>query len=169
MLTCLMTRYFKHFLFFVFFPSSLWALDVDSVYFQVNAHFEKRGGERSRNFDGQVGFDLGFFDLLYLGPRLGYYRFTEMSGKTQNKVGGGLHVYSLLPIGPIAIKGGVAADLLNGDDKDPVYFYMGLETGLRFKAVLPVYVEIPVEVGTFAFFDPKIFLVRTGLQLGLQF
>lgn len=164
-----MIKKIQRLLFFIFFPSSLWALDVDSVYFQVNAHFEKRGSENSKNFDGLVGFDLGFFDLLFLGPRIGYYRFNEVSGRTRNKVGGGVHVYSLLPLGPLAIKGGVAADVLNGDDKDPVYFYMGLETGLRFKAVLPVYVEIPVEVGTFAFLDPKIFLVRTGLQLGLQF
>ncbi len=152
-------------------PSSGFSFGLDSIYVQANGHIENRNSTSKNNFGGQVGVDFEILGPIYAGPRLGYYRLDVVnlpSNGTKAKIGGGLHIYGLLPLGLFSVKGGIASDLLAGDDHDPVYLYTGLETGVRMGLPL-VYFEVPIEAGMFPAFDSKIYLFTAGLQVGVKF
>ena len=148
------------------------AFEMESVYLQYNEHVERRSNTLRYNRDGNVGIDFGFLGFFYVGPRFGMIRMSVQNIPTidvETKLSGGLHAYGLLPLGLFSLKGGLAADLVAGDEEDPVYLYVGAEAGLRLGLGLPVYVEFPVEVGVFPDFNDRIILYRFGLQAGVEF
>ncbi len=154
------------------FPLRGFSFEVDNVYIQSNGHFERRDSTTKMDVGYQLGLDFQIVGPLYAGPRLGLTRLSVVNQPTsgiENKLSGGLHAYGLLPLGLFSLKGGIAADLIAGDGSDQFYLYTAAEGGIRLSIPLPLYLEVPFEVGVFSISDDKITLYRMGLQAGFEF
>jgi hypothetical protein len=139
-----------------------------------NYHIENRQSTSQNNTDFYLSYDYALISLLDLhaGVRLGMYRENLLTNSvtTNNRFFGGVQAYKLLMVFPmIYIKLGAAIDVLSGNDIDPVWVYGGALTGVRLGLPGPLFAEVPVEIGTFPFFDDREVFFRFGLQVGYNF
>jgi hypothetical protein len=146
----------------------------NSIYAQIGAHEEWREEASEYNINGAFGYDrlISGTHRLYAGPRIGIYQENVLtfSSETSTKPFVGGHIYWLLmPSDVLAVKIGMAIDLLKGDDEDPIYAYIGAETGIRYHISDKAYLELPYEFGFFPWFEGTPYFSKAGFQFGYDF
>ncbi len=145
-----------------------------SIYAQFGFHNEQRDEVSEYNVNGAFGYDrlISGTHRLYAGPRAGIYQENVLtfSPDTSTKPFVGGHIYRLLmPSDILDFKLGVAIDILKGDDEDPIYGYIGGETGLRYHISEKYYLEFPSEFGFFPAFEGTPYFFKVGFQIGHLF
>jgi hypothetical protein len=152
----------------------------NNFYIQINHHLEKRGSKKYTN--SNPDFAISYERLLmnygdhnfYIGLRTGSYKEYVLTGygwlhpEKERFFFGVSPSYSMDISSHLRFQINLLLDVLFPDDFDETWWYFGFEPSMQYNFG-NFYFSLSVAKGIFIFFDPKAYIDKAGIKIGMSF
>jgi hypothetical protein len=153
------------------------------IYLRADNHFEQRGenGNMYSNPELSIGYDRKIFGVgknhFFVGLRTGLYWETALTARdydnTYHHPFVGLYPsYMFAPVKRFKIQLSGVWDVIfeTHDDLDDFWWwYFGIEPSAQFYPIDQLYISIGATMGTMAWFDPPVSIVKAFIKAGFCF
>ncbi|MCK4466174.1 MAG: hypothetical protein KAU83_10735 [Bacteroidales bacterium] len=153
----------------------------NNIYLHVYHHLEKRGTEKyyTGNPEITIGYERNIFSFgnntILIGCRTGFYREYVLTGygwshptKTRFFIGA-TPSYRLDMWDKFKLQVNGIWDMLLPDDYKERWSYFGIEPSFSYYISNNIYIAVSGTMGVFLFFDPKAYMDKAGIKIGVSF